>query len=184
MGQALKFLFLYLGLGSLALGADLPVLAQLPDFHFQNSLGRTTTLKDLAGKVWVADFIFTRCGGQCPILSAKMAELGRKFEKEKDFRLVSFTVDPQNDTPQVLAEYAKRFQAPPASWYFLRGPKAKMDGYIRDGFKLAGGNGDEIAHSFRFVLVDKTGQIRGYYAAVEPEKIESLKADLQALLRP
>lgn len=162
--------------------AELPVLADLPAFEFTNSQGKKVGKKDLLGKVWVADFIFTRCGGTCPILSAHMADLQKAFLPREDLKLVSFTVDPEHDKPKVLAKYAAKFNASSA-WEFLTAPQKRTAELMSKGFLLAGGGGDEIAHSFRFVLVDKEGRIRGYYAVQEPEKLAALKADLHSLLK-
>ena len=166
-----------------AVAAELPVLAELPAFEFTNAQAKPFGKKELLGQVWVADFIFTRCGGQCPLLSAKMQELQKAFPAQPGLRFVSFSVDPKHVTPKVLSAYAKRFGASDA-WVFLTGGKGKIDSLMTEGFKLAGGGGEEIMHSFRFVLVDKEGRIRGYYAAQEPEKFAALKADLKALLGP
>lgn len=158
-----------------------PPLADLPAFSLTTSEGKPFTKKDLKGSAWVVDFIFTRCQGQCPLLNEKMLRMKRELKDLKAFRVLSITVDPKYDRPKILAAYAKGLGVSPADWVFTTGEKVKIDSLIRDGFKLAGGNGDEIAHSARFVLVDGQGRIRGYYQALEDEKLAELKKDLGEL---
>jgi protein SCO1/2 len=97
-------------------------------------------------------------------------------------RLVSFTVDPENDTPEVLAEYAQRFKASPGVWYFLTGERARINQLSLDVFKLGPVDGT-LEHSTRFSLVDRQGRIRNYYRTLEPGAIEALIEDARRLLR-
>jgi protein SCO1/2 len=99
-----------------------------------------------------------------------------------DVRLVSFTVDPEHDTPVVLAGYAKRFSADPGQWYFLTGPLATLNEIDREGFKLGGMDGS-LAHSTRFVLVDPRGRIRGYYHTDEDDGLKQLISDIRRLAK-
>jgi protein SCO1/2 len=142
--------------------------------------------KQLAGKVWIADFIFTTCRGPCPIISTRMSELQKPLAKS-DIRLVSFTVDPEKDTPEVLRAYADKLRKEPLRWDFLTGPLAAITSLSRDGFKLAIAAGEEPGtgpvHSTRFVLVDRTGTIRGYYDALAADGVTKLLADANHLLR-
>ncbi len=156
-------------------------LAGLPPFALTTSEGKTFSKKDLRGSAWVVDFIFTRCQGQCPLLNTKMAEVKRDLGVVKGFKFLSISVDPKHDRPKVLAAYAAKLGASPSEWIFGTGGKKEIDALIRDGFKLAGGNGDTIAHSPRFVLVDGQGRIRGYYQAMDEEKLSELKKDLREL---
>jgi protein SCO1 len=164
----------------------LPVFARLPEFRLENRDGRRIGLGELAGKPFVADFVFTSCPGVCPVLSKRLAELSRELPLER-VNLVSFTVDPENDTPAALAAYAEKLSAPP-QWYFLTGEKAALYSLIRDGFQLVvddsqqAAASDPILHSNRFVLVDADGQIRGYYNAFEPAELDQLRQDLRRLL--
>lgn len=156
-------------------------LADLPSFSLIDASGRPFTKKSLQGSIWVVDFIFTRCQGQCPMLNEKMLQMKRELKDVKPFRVLSVSVDPKHDRPKILAAYAKGLGVTQADWVFATGDKKKIDSLIRDGFKLAGGNGDTIAHSPRFVLVDGQGRIRGYYHALEEEKLAELKKDLREL---
>jgi protein SCO1/2 len=120
------------------------------------------------------------------MISARMSELQKPLEKT-DVHLVSFTVDPAKDTPQVLRSYAEKLQAEPNRWDFLTGPQSTIYDLSRNGFKLAVADGSDGAgvplHSTRFVLVDRRGEIRGYYDSVAADAITKLLADTNHLLR-
>jgi protein SCO1/2 len=157
----------------------------LPDFSLTDQSEKTVTLSDLKGKVWVADFIFTSCGGTCPMMTDKMRNLQERLPGE--IRMVSITVDPDRDTPKALAAYAAEHGATRERWLFLTGDKQSLYDLCVKGFKLpldeSGGTAAEpIAHSTRFVLVDKQGEIRGYYSATEEQDLMRLAADAKRLL--
>jgi protein SCO1/2 len=158
----------------------------VPAFQLTNQSGRPFGSADLAGKIWIADFIYTTCPGPCPMISSRMSEMQKPLVKT-DVHLVSVTVDPEKDTPQMLREYANRLQAEPGRWDFLTGPKSAIYDLSRRGFKLVaaehdGENGEPL-HSTRMILVDRHGQIRGYYDATEADAITRLLADTNHLLR-
>ncbi len=169
----------------------LPVLSQVPDFVLTERSGRSISLADFKGGVWVADFIFTTCAGPCPLMSRHMAGLEDRLGG-RDVRLVSFTVDPERDTPEILAEYAKRYGADPDRWLFLTGEKQALYDMIRDGFLLAIDDGalspdgkpgpGIITHSVKFVLIDGAGRIRGYYSGEEDDVAEKILPDIDRLL--
>src|SRR5438477_12597135 len=158
----------------------------VPSFQLTNQNGQPFGSVQLAGKIWIADFIYTTCPGPCPMISGRMSELQKPLEKS-DVHLVSFSVDPEKDTPAVLRGYAGKLQAEPGRWDFLTGPKSAIYKLSHDGFKLAVSDGSDVqglpAHCTRMVLVDRHGQIRGYYDATEPETITKLLADANHLLR-
>ena len=107
------------------------------------------TAADLRGKVWIASFIFTRCSGPCPQVTAAMADLQKDFASQPD-ALVTFTVDPEYDTPKILSQYADRFHADADRWLFLTGKQAYIYKLLRDGFKVgADRNTDPDADSRR-----------------------------------
>lgn len=110
--------------------------SQVPNFTLIERSGRQITLADLRGKVWIADFIYTRCPDACPLMSAVMARLQAEFANEPDLRLISFSVDPQYDTPTVLASYAAKFGADRDRWLFLTGEKKVVYHLVQQGFKL------------------------------------------------
>jgi cytochrome oxidase Cu insertion factor (SCO1/SenC/PrrC family) len=158
----------------------------VPTFQLTNQNGQPFGSGQLAGKIWIADFIYTTCPGPCPMISGRMSELQKPLEKS-DVHLVSFSVDPEKDTPAVLRGYAGKLQAEPGRWDLLTGPKSAIYKVSHDGFKLAVSDGNDAqglpVHSTRMVLVDRHGQIRGYYDATEPETITKLLADTNHLLR-
>ncbi len=165
----------------------LPVLGNVPDFVLVDRSGEDVRLSDLLGRIWVADFIFTHCAGPCPLLSERMQALQAPLRKFPDARLVSFSVDPERDTPGVLSEYADRYLADKDRWLFLTGEKARVYGVIREGFQLAVGGtedgSDQIMHSLRFALVDRKGRVRAYYDGMDPDLPKKLLPELRALLR-
>ena len=158
----------------------------VPEFVLMNQDGQNFGSAQLRGKIWIADFIYTMCPGPCPMLSTRMSELQKPLEKT-DVHLVSFSVDPAKDTPQVLRGYAEKLQAQPGRWDFLTGPQSTIYNLSRNGFKLAISDGTEEkgipVHSTRMILVDRHGAIRGYYDAAEVDAVTKLVADTTHLLR-
>jgi protein SCO1/2 len=168
------------------LSAAPAVLGTLPAFSLTDQRGRPFGTRELAGRVWVADFMFTSCEGVCPLLAERMAEVGRRARKlGPDFHLVSISVDPARDTPDRLAAYATRFGANPLAWSFLTGPADAIEATVVGGFKVgmgrereraaAPGAGDfwQVFHGENLVLVDRKLQVRGYFPAT-PEGIDQL----------
>ncbi len=162
----------------------------LPAFELKSEKGVVFGSKDLHGKVYVADFVFTTCPTVCPKLTRTMAEIQRKTSDLGDrFHLVTFTVDPETDTPEVLAAYAKSYEADPARWTFLTGPLDQIETTVVKGFKIVMGKEESspgsgilsIFHGERLVLVDGEGNIRGYYDA-NPEGIDAIVRDARALV--
>jgi cytochrome oxidase Cu insertion factor (SCO1/SenC/PrrC family) len=157
----------------------------VPQFVLTNQNTEAFGSAQLNGKIWIADFIFTTCPGPCPIISARMSGLQQPLAKT-DVHLVSFTVDPVKDTPAVLHNYAEALHAEAGRWDFLTGSQSTIYKLCRDGFKLAvsdTGEAEMPVHSTRMVLVDRRGQIRGYYEATEPDAMTKLIADTNHLLR-
>jgi cytochrome oxidase Cu insertion factor (SCO1/SenC/PrrC family) len=159
---------------------------RVPAFELTNQDGQPFGSTQLLGKIWIADFIYTTCPGPCPMISSRMSELQKPLEKT-DVHLVSFTVDSVRDTPQVLRGYADKVQAEPGRWDFLTGPQSTIYDLSRNGFKLAISDGSEEkglpVHSTRLILVDRRGEIRGYYDAAEADGMTKLLADTNHLLR-
>lgn len=174
--------FLALCLAGCAPTPPLPVLGQVPPFQFTSQTGETFGSKALEGHVWVADFIFTSCPGPCPRMSSQMHDIQSATADTPDVKLVSFTVDPAHDTPPVLAAYGKHFLAQPGRWYFLTGAQNRLDEIGRAGFKLNPVDGS-LDHSTRFVLIDRTARIRGYYASSDDGFPGRLLRDLRQLER-
>lgn len=126
-----------------------------------------TTRDAFKGSPWVANFIFTNCSGPCPLMSGKMAWLQKTLPSH--VRFASFTIDPERDTPAVLQKYATSFQADPKRWWFLRGTPASVMHLAVEGFHLGieknpeAPSGLRFTHSTKFVLIDSSGVIRGFY---------------------
>ena len=152
--------------------STLPVLFPAPQFDLIDQTGRPFSSAHLSGKVVVANFVFTTCTDVCPLLTATMAQVRDQLKQAKllgdKVVIVSFTVDPEHDTPEALAAYGERFGATPAEWRFLTGPRPAIDELLIGGFKVGRppptartpGGAPEIIHSNRFVLIDPRGQIR------------------------
>ena len=158
----------------------------VPAFELTNQNGQPFGTEQLNGKIWIVDFIFSTCPGPCPMISSRMSELQKPLEKT-DVQLVSITVDPEKDTPEVLRGYAEKLEAQPGRWDFLTGPKATIYDLSRSGFKLPVSEDSDQpgvpAHSTRAVLVDRRGTIRGYYDVLAPDALAKLTADANQLLR-
>jgi protein SCO1/2 len=163
------------------------VLGQVPEFALLDQNGRAVTGGTLAGEPWVASFVFTRCALACPRLTSLMIRLGADAP---GVRRVSVSVDPEHDTPQVLADYAAAHGVDDPSWLFLTGGRGDVEALVVEGFKLPivrqpppelADPAEPILHSNRFVLVDGGGAIRGYYEATEREEYARLLADLASL---
>lgn len=166
----------------------LPVLASIPHFTLTNERSQPVTHETMRGKVWIADFIFLGCQASCPKLTARMVTLQEKIEARRlPVRLVSFSVDPDNDTPQKLAEYGAKWKANAEIWSFVSGKSADLDAIVVQGFKMQYGKVDEgagvfgIMHGDWFVLIDGQGRIRGYYDSGEGGQLEKLILDAERL---
>lgn len=166
---------------------DLPVLAVVPDFTLTEASGRTVTRQDLAGGPYVVDLVFTKCGGICPTMTAAMSRLVESTATLPNVRFVSISVDPKNDTPEVLTAYAERFHADRSRWLFLTGDEQAIRQLAVSGLKLPLADGDPaqgedaILHSQRFVLVDASSQVRGTYDVRDQEAMFRLRGDLERI---
>jgi protein SCO1/2 len=183
--------------GSLALVArairphpPLPVFGSVPAFHLVDEHGAPYTTESMRGHVTVADFVFTKCTASCPRLTARMGELQARLARDhSDVRLVSFSVDPENDTPPVLADYAAKAHADPARWSFVTGGADDITRAVVLGFKVSaaklehGANDYEVTHGNWFVVVDRAGALRGYYSTEEDADFETMVADVERLER-
>ena len=163
----------------------LPSYGTVPSFELTNQDAQPFGSQQLSGKIWIADFIFTSCPGPCPIISTRMSELQKPLAKS-GVHFISFSVDPEKDTPEVLRVYADKLRKEPLRWDFLTGPLSTITSLSRDGFKLSLSEGEPESgpiHDTRFVLVDRRGTIRGYYDALAPDGVTKLLADTNHLLR-
>lgn len=156
------------------------------NFSFIERSGQKIELQNLLGKVWIANFIFTRCKGPCPLLTKNMAALFSELPQELYF--VSFSVEPEYDTPKILSQYADSFGADKNRWLFLTGKKKEMYPFILKSFHLAVEEdskepdpGYAFIHSLRFALVDESGHVRAYYHGEDAEDLKRVQSDLKAL---
>jgi len=162
-------------------------LGEVADFALTERNGQTIHRDDLLGKVWVAGFAFTRCTGPCPQVTATMAGLQKEFAGQPDFCLVSVSVDPAHDTPEVLQRYADQFGADPARWFFLTGPRDDVYQLVTNSFRLGvqhngdqANTGNQVTHSTRLALVDRQGRIRGYFEAARLTTRGSRRMEFQS----
>ncbi len=159
----------------------LPVLGQVKPFSLTDSQGQPFYSQQLENKVWIVNFFFTTCGDVCPMMSKHMASLSRSFELVPAVFLLSITVNPDYDSPEILSKYALKYQAQ-KNWYFLTGPYEKIKEISVGTFKL-GSVEEPIFHSTYFSLVDRHGYIRGFYDGTDQKAINKLFKDVAELLR-
>ncbi len=170
--------------------AALPELGELTPFSLRDQNGKPVTRESFQGKVWVAAFMFTRCPSVCPRITRRMkAVQDTARERKLPIQLVSFSVDPEHDTPQVLAKYAAEYGADTSSWSFLTGPYAVVAETAEKGFKIGlSGKADPekedlgITHGSHLILVDGSSTIRGYYRTMDDEAVEALLNDAARLV--
>lgn len=162
----------------------------LADFALQDSGGRPVTRADLNGKILVVDFLFTSCSQTCPAVNTQMAQIQQQTTKQTDVKLVSITVDPRDDTPEVLEKYGQRFGADTNRWMFLTGQKAALYDLIGKSF-LAQDLNDPLvympgnfSHTERIAVVDSQGHLRGYFnglnqnaASAVVDEVEKLRSE-------
>jgi protein SCO1/2 len=181
-GVKLRLVLCLLFLGACAKREPLPVLGTVPTFELTSQAGTAYASKSLDGKPWIANFVFTRCPTICPTFTAKMASIQKKTGDE--LNLVSFSVDPEFDTPEKLAEYATKYQATPR-WTFLTGERAAIEAVVVKGMMQTMVKGDgslmSIGHGSYFVLVDGKQQIRGFYRFNDDDSVERVVKDAASL---
>jgi protein SCO1/2 len=187
----ISFLFVF-SFAVIPFSAKATILSkQISEATFKDQNENDVSISDLKGEVWIANFIFTRCQGMCPLMSGRMALLQEKLSGS-GIKLISFSVDPEYDNPEILKEYAKRFKAGD-HWLFLTGgTKAQVWDFIGKDFQLGVAepseedlkNGAEpVLHSNRFVLVDRLNQVRGYYDTSESAQLKKIESDALKLLK-
>jgi cytochrome oxidase Cu insertion factor (SCO1/SenC/PrrC family) len=168
----------------------LPVVQSVPEFSLVSQDSKTFGSRDLEGRPWIATFIFTRCGMTCPAQTAEFGKLQEAFLKDParaNVHLVCFTVDPAYDSPEVLLNYGKAVGADPKRWTFLTGQRAVIHELCQKGFLLAVGEAGNdatspVTHSQKFVLVDPSMKIRGFYDGLDEMERENLKRDVDTVL--
>lgn len=182
----------------------LPQIGSIAPFQLIERSGSSINQEHLAGKIWVADFMFTSCTAECPLMALEMQKIQAAFVNETRVKLVSFTVDPEVDTPEVLRQYAEQLSASEQGWLFVTGVRKALYALAIDGFKLPvqdlqadHHHTDEhtghtsmtqlsapFLHSQKFVLVDQNLKIRGYYDSTDSEAMSQLiTQDIPELLQ-
>jgi protein SCO1/2 len=170
--------------------ARLPALGEIPAFSMPDQRGQPVTSTSLRGQVLIVDFFYATCPTSCPRLSAQMAAFQERLDTRDPklpVHLLSITLDPENDTPEVLRDYAQRYHADDARWSFLSGRSEELDRLVVKGFKVAFERADpsaglgSIMHGEWFVLVDRGGRIRGYYQISDEERMTELYRDAARL---
>lgn len=158
---------------------------QVPAFELISQQGQKVSQNELDGNIYVADFFFATCPDICKQMSSQMVRVQEAFLDEEQVKIVSFTVNPEHDTPEVLREYGERYNADPTKWYFLTGDRDKIYDLAQKGFYLpvmkVEGQQDFI-HSEKFMLVDKNRYVRGIYDGTDKEDVDRLILEIKVLL--
>jgi protein SCO1/2 len=161
---------------------------ELPEFSLQNQFGEKFSQNDLRGRVAVVDFIFTSCPDVCPLLTEQLSGLRKRLPASSKLAFVSFSVDPEHDTPERLNAFAKQHGANVDQWWFVTGPLEQVREVVTRGFKQAmeaqptkPNAPRNVLHGTHFVLVDAQGEIRGFFAN-DPEGQAALREAVLALL--
>ena len=167
----------------------LPVLSYVPPFSFDNQQGQRVTDKDVAGKVYVAEYFFTTCKGICPRMNVNMKRLSDDLAGETDFRILSYTVDPETDSVGRMKHYADSLGADPGRWWFLTGRKESLYHLARNGYLLddpknnALNINEQFLHTQFVALVDKGGRVRKIYDGLKQDELDELEKDISVLLK-
>ena len=177
------------GLALLALGCsknratEVPVIAELPQLALVDQDGKTFNRETLEGELWVTSFIFTHCRATCPRLVGQMKKLQGRLADVPSAHFLSVSVDPRNDTPEVIKGYMAKNQIDERNWRFVTGTEKAVEEFVVGGFKVGYGRtqwSTELTHSNSFALIDDRARIRGYYGT-DDEGLEKLEQDLRAL---
>jgi protein SCO1/2 len=158
----------------------------IPSFHLVNQDGKTITDDSTRDKIYVANFFFATCPTVCPQMNEQVQRVQKAFKDEENFQILSFTVDPENDTVAALAEYAKRMNADNSLWWFLTGEKDSIYQLAREGFLVSAAAGKTAAdffHSQSLILIDKEKRIRGIYDGTEPAQVDTLIDEVKVLMK-
>jgi len=167
----------------------LPVLNSIQPFSFVKQDSTVVTQKDLANRVYVAEYFFTTCKGICPKMNKNMQVVYEKFKNNPDFLILSHTVNPENDSVPVLKRYADSLGASPNNWWFLYGSKTDLyksarESYLLDDPKNSSKNiDDQFLHTQFFALVDKQGRVRGIYDGIKKDEVDQLMLDIEEIIK-
>jgi protein SCO1/2 len=167
----------------------LPVLSYVKPFSFTDQEGKLITDKEVAGKVYIAEYFFTTCKGICPKMNSNLRKVYREYEKEPDFRILSHTVDPETDSVTRMKKYADSLGADPGKWWFLTGQKDSLYRMARGSYLLDDPKNNEVNIKEQFIhtqflaLVDKSGRVRKIYDGLKKDELDELEKDIKSLLK-
>lgn len=158
----------------------------IPEFSFTNQEGETVGRADMEGKITIVDFFFTSCPSICPKMSSEMERVNDMFRDEEHVQIMSISIDPTYDTPEILSEYAEEHSAVAGKWNFLTGGVQETYDLAKCGFMIPTVDGlgvpDDFVHSDKFMLIDELGRIRGYYSGTTREDVDLLMLETKVLL--
>lgn len=160
--------------------AKLPRFDHIPAFQMTDTDHRSFSEKDLEGSVWIVDFIYTNCPAECPRMTSRLHQIEDQTKGLPEVKLLSISVDPDRDTPEVLNAFAQRYGAPNKRWRFLTGDKKAVHLLAFETFHIGDVIG-KIEHSTKFAILDKHRTVRGYYSSFSPEEMEAMLTDVNAL---
>lgn len=157
------------------------------DFSLTDQTGKTITRADFSNSITVVDFFFARCQGICPRMTSQMQRVYETFRGNPEVKLLSHTVNPENDSVEVLKAYAERYHADADQWHFVTGDKPQLYNLARKSYLISDteGNGgkEDFVHSQNFALVDKQGHVRGIYDGTDSTDVDRLMLEMRMLLK-
>ncbi len=156
----------------------------VPAFSFINQQGKAITDKDFKNKIYVANFFYATCPRECPKMSDQLERVQNAFIKDDQVRIISHTINPEHDSVQVLADYAKKYNADPTKWWFVTGSKEAINSIAQQGYYVEaaqGKNPDDFFHSQQLILVDKDKHIRGFYDGLDAPSVDTLIDEIKVL---
>lgn len=176
--------------------SDLLTIGKAPQFSLTDQNKQTISNESYKGKVYVVEFFFSTCPSICPIMNKNMKLVQESFAANTNFGIASITINPENDTPEVLKKHAETINAKGINWHFLTGDKTKIYDMANKGFKLFAGQNSKVSggfeHSGLFALIDKNGNVRSrkdnfgnpifYYDGLDDKGVKALKQDITKLL--
>lgn len=158
----------------------------IPHFELTNQEGKIISDKSIEGTIYVANFFFSTCKTVCPKMNEQVHRVQEAFKDIKDIHILTFTVDPDNDTVEALAEYAKKMKADNSKWWFLTGPKDSIYQLAREGFLVPASLGEtanDFFHSQDLILIDKEKRMRGVYDGTVPAEVDTLIDEIKVLMK-
>ena len=164
-------------------------IGRVSPFSFTNQDGKKVTEKEVAGKIFVAEYFFTTCKSICPIMNTNMKIVYEQFKNEKDFLILSHTSDPATDSAARLKKYADSLNVDTEKWIFLTGTRDSLYRQARYSYKIDDPNNNplngeiDFLHSQHFALVDRNGAVRNIYEGNERKDVERMIKEIEVLLK-